>query len=226
MPGEFKGAMVPSITFLHTSDQHIDTFETLLANRGVAVGCRHIVRADWLQEALRDGITDRLRSSVQECLTETARSSDVVLCTCSTIGPLIDDCSGTLDNVIRIDRPMAERAMIHDGPVLVAYCLESTRQPTLDLLEGTATAKGCAFAAELADCGAAWPHFEAGDRETFGRAVAGIIRKTLDTVDAPACVVLSQASMMDAEPYLDGLGIPVLSTPVPALEATLAAIGA
>ncbi len=210
-----------TIALLHTSGVHEPTFRNLIEERSPDVRQRHTVRDDWLETARRDGLTPDLQHAVHAFLLAEARQADAVLCTCSTLGPLVDSVQADGATIIRIDRPMMEAAIATGGPVLIAYCLESTRDPTLALFDAVAASTGRPCAVKTVFCEGAWPHFESGAIETFSETVASSVRKAAETLAPLAAIVLAQASMAPAARHLADLGIPVLSSPAPAVETVL-----
>ncbi len=191
------------ISCLHTAEVHVATFGELID------GARHVVREDLLAQARKDGI-DAVRNEVATLLHDLVQDGPV-LCTCSTLGPLVDELANA--QLVRIDRPAMEQAVDAGGEVVVAICLESTRDATLELFDevsaGRATAK-------LVLCDQAWPHFEAGDMAAFAaeiqRALSGQGKR----------VLLAQASMAVAADGLRKSGYDVFTTPQAAAEAVIA----
>lgn len=211
------------IAFLHTAEVHAQTFGSLLKGLAPEVSQSHTVRAEWLAAAQRTGLTDDLRDRVRQLLRDRATEADAVLCTCSTLGPVVDEMRASHGNIVRIDRPMMERAAGHAGTVMVAYCLDSTLQPTLALLRSIFRERSRDGTAVPVSCAEAWPCFERGDMDGFAENISHRVRRALgDEADA-ACVVLAQASMAAAEPLLADLGLPVYSSPRLAVEAVLSA---
>lgn len=210
-----------TIALLHTSGVHEPTFRNLIEERSPDVRQRHTVRADWLDAARRGGLTPDLRQAVHDFLLSEIGQADAVLCTCSTLGPLVDSVKSDGVSIIRIDRPMMEAAAATGGPVLIVYCLESTRDPTLALFDDVVASTGQACSVETLFCDGAWAHFEAGRVETFAETIAATIRKTAERLDPLSAIVLAQASMAPAAEHLADLGIPVLSSPAPAVETAL-----
>lgn len=204
---------MPSVTFLHTADVHVQTFERLLDEADTDLKGRHVVHDEWLAEARNKGLNDDLKARISEFLQTAGETSDLVLCTCSTLGPVADDVAATNGKVLRIDRPMMEAAVSMRGTILVAFCLESTMRPTLDLLDDVASASGNPASVETVLCNQAWPLFESGDTEGFGKSIARSVETAVAEIENPSCVVLAQASMAAAEPFLTGLEIPVLTSP-------------
>ncbi len=198
------------IAFLHTADVHVQTFDALLDELGYSGKRTHMVMPELLQRARGSGL-EGVRAEVLDVLAELA-AADAVMCTCSTIGPVADEFSRKHDHVFRIDRPAMEEACTHGPDVLVAICLESTRNPSLELLGQCADRLQADVAPRVLLCDAAWPHFERGDLDAFAAAIADEIRSEV-MKGKPDCIVLAQASMRVAEGRLSGLGLPVISSP-------------
>lgn len=191
------------ITCLHTADVHVATFGALLP------GSDHVVRADFLDRARTEGLVS-VASEAIEILRELSNYGPV-LCTCSTLGPLVDELG--LPNVGRIDRPAMEAAVVARDEVVVAICLESTQEATLALFEQVSAGRA---SAKLVLCDAAWALFEAGDAKGYAAAIA-------DTLEGQGdLVLLAQASMAVAAPLLEKVGVRVFTTPAAAAEAVAA----
>jgi hypothetical protein len=206
---------------LHTAAVHVATFDRLFAAAAPDVAISHVVRAEWLAAARQSGLSESLRHEVLGYIGDAARDNDAVLCSCSTLGPLVSEAAGTDRSVIRIDDPLMEAAAAFNGTVLVAFCLESTRASTLALLAAACHRLGTTPRVEAVSCAAAWPHFERGDNAAFGTAIADRIVRALPDLSGPVLVVLAQASMAAAEPVLAGMGVTALSSPRLAVDATL-----
>ncbi len=191
------------ITCLHTAQVHVDTFGALIPN------ARHVVNEGFLERARADGI-EAVRAEVGAELARLAADGPV-LCTCSTLGPLVDDAGNP--QVLRIDRPAMEQAVAKGGEVVVALCLESTRSATLALFEEIS---GGRAAAKLVMCDSAWPHFERGDILAFSAEIQANVR------GQGARVLLAQASMAVAADGLRAEGMEVFTTPEMAAQAVMA----
>ena len=199
------------ISFLHTSPVHVATFDALLDELSPGMPRRHRVEESWLEAARDDGMSGDLSETITTAMRELA-DGGVGVCTCSTIGG-VAEAAGT-DNAptIRIDRALMQAAVSHGARPLVAMCLESTKAPTLDLLNDVACARGCEAVPMVVMCQPAWRHFEAGDMDAYARSIADTIKAQL-TNDIPDCIVLAQGSMAIAEPLLADTGLSVLSSP-------------
>lgn len=117
-----------------------------------------------------------------------------------------------------------ERASQHNGSILVAICVESTLKPTIDLLTDVFEGNGKVLDYKIVRCDAAWPHFWAGEMEAFGTKIASAIKQACEASSKLGCVVLAQASMAAAQPYLADLEIPVYASPSAALDTILQSI--
>lgn len=191
------------ISCLHTADVHVATFAALLPK------ARHVVRSDFLDRARREGV-DRVAIEVTDMLRDLAAHGPV-LCTCSTLGPVVDAMEDP--RIVRIDRPAMAAAVAQGGEVVVAICLESTRDATLALFDAVADGHGTA---KLVLCDAAWPYFEAGDMAAFARSIADSV------LGHGTQVLLAQASMAVAAPLLEAQGVTVFTTPKAAADAVAA----
>src|SRR5690348_2042108 len=114
--------MAPTLAFLHTSPVHIATFDHLLAEIDPGVAARHIVDESLLAEARAAGaITPALEQRIAAALDAAGGPEGaVVLCTCSTIGGSAEAAGPRAGRVVlRVDRPMAERAVALGERILV-----------------------------------------------------------------------------------------------------------
>jgi hypothetical protein len=196
------------ISFLHTAQVHVDTFDAIFREIWPDAELTHNVIPELLSRAQVDGL-DAVRSETTTLLQDML-SDDAVMCTCTTLGPIADAL--TDDHLLRIDRPVMEYACAQGARILVAICLEATRTSTTDLLAECAGQMGVTVKSEILLIDTAWPHFESGNLDQFADGIASAIRDAVAVQDYD-CVVLAQASMHVAEPLLQGIGVPVVSSP-------------
>jgi hypothetical protein len=104
----------------------------------------------------------------------------------------------------------------------MAYCLDSTLKPSLELLTSAMQTAGNRSEIILLHLLDLWPLFEAGNGDAFAHAIADAIRRA--NIPAKATIVLAQASMTGAAALLADLGVPVLSSPELAFCSALAEI--
>ena len=225
----------PRLGFLHTSPVHVTAFDALVEEVDPSASAVSIVDEALLTRARAGHADDALLDAVRTALDRlTGAGARVVVCTCSTIGAIAERVG--LDTgvpVLRVDRPMAERAVRTSGArpgaparILVVVALGSTIDPTTALLAASAAAAGREIAVEVLRCDDAWPVFEAGRQDAFAAAVAGAVTAAVAPGSGEAgpgadVVVLAQASMAPAAVLLAGLGVPVLSSPREAVRCAL-----
>ncbi|CUH88187.1 hypothetical protein PH5382_02119 [Phaeobacter sp. CECT 5382] len=199
------------LTLIHTAEVHVATFAALAPEADLC----HVVRPDWLARA-QTGIGADLTAEISA---EFKAVTGPVLCTCTTLGPTVEAMGAT-----RVDWPMmqiaAQHAITAQKPVLMAYCLASTAEPSSALLR-RAFGERHADITELA-LPQHWPLFEAGNSTAFCAALAESIAIELAQNDY-ACVVLAQASMAGTAAILaQQVALPVLASPQIAMQALLA----
>lgn len=203
-----------TLTLLHTAQIHQDAFDALRDRIAPGRALRHVVRPDWLARS-QAGVPDDVAAEIAEAV---AQAQGGVLCTCTTIGAAAE-AAGAL----RVDWPMMQDAARSGGDVLLVYTLESTRAPSLALLERALGEAGQGADVHLLALTQFWPLFEAGERDAFEAAIAGGVRDALRDITGLGAVVLAQGSMAGAAGRLADLGIPVLASPELALTCALAA---
>lgn len=198
------------ITFLHTSPAHVATFDALLKDVAPQLTASHLVREDLLVRAQRDGLDDAaLIAGVRAALQSAAAHTRAVVCTCSTLGGLAEATRASVP-ITRIDRAMADQAVQRGAPVLMVAAVQSTLQPTEQLLQSSAERLGVPLVLRPLWVEGAWPLFEAGQHEAYLAAIATAVRQHARPGDT---VVLAQASMAGAAGLLADTGLVVLSSP-------------
>ena len=212
----------PHIAFLHTSPVHVETFTRLVGAAAPEVKVDHVVEEDLLAQAQRVGAGEpALVERVQAAMAAAAAGgAAIVICTCSTIGGAAERTpTGGRFVAMRIDRAMADRAVRLGPRVLVVAALESTLEPTAQLIRESATVLVAEVQLQLFLVEGAWDHFLKQDRDAYIETVANAVRGAAATCDV---VVLAQASMAPAAQALAGLGVEVLSSPELGVQSALA----
>lgn len=211
---------IPTLALLHTSPVHIATFEALLAEYAPGITARHLVDESLLAEARRAGVTPELAARIAGVLEAAfAAGADALLCTCSTIGGCVEQIGVAAGRaVLRVDRPMAERAVQLGRRVVVVAALASTLAPTTDLLRDAAARAGRQIELSEVLCAGAWQSFEQGDLSGYQENIAAHLRAAAPQADV---LVLAQASMSGAAALCADLPLPILSSPRLGLEAAI-----
>ena len=204
--------MKSHLALLHTTPVLIDTFDRLVAEADTELPVRHIVEEGFLTEAREKGISQDLNGRIQGRIgAAIEEGASVVLCTCSTIGASAESANDTADGVVvRVDRPMAEKAVEIGSRIIVAAALESTLAPTRNLiLEVASTRKKRIDLIEVL-CDNAWSRLEEGDNEGYFSEIASKLKERASEGDV---IVLAQASMAGAAKLCPEISIPILSSP-------------
>lgn len=205
-----------TLALLHTAASHTLRFEALLASlegsgQGGNPDAQHVVEEALLADALSLGVDDvRVQRQLEHVLQTLARTSRVILCTCSTLGAAAEAFDRAFGaRILRVDRPLAWEAVARGSKIMVVAALASTLEPTRALLEDEAARARKQITVTTSVSEGAWSHFERGDENAYLRAVAAHV----DEVQAHGeVIVLAQASMMGAETLVRTTK-PVLSSP-------------
>ena len=203
-----------TLALVHTSPSLAPLFNELTARLIPEARVLHFVDESLIKNTIAAGYLERstMRRVISLIGSAFDAGAEVVLVTCSSIGPAVDMAARLYDRpVLRIDRPMAEKAVEMGGRIGVAATLSTTLQPTADLVRTVALEQGKNIQIVEQLCEGAFEAVMAGDGATHDRIVGqGLIN--LRGVDA---IVLAQASMarvIDALPD-DALPAPVYTSP-------------
>jgi hypothetical protein len=212
-----------TLTLFHTAPSNVATFDRLLAELAPAVPVNHIIDESVLRDARAAGavtpdIAGRIANTILEAAKQNAR---VILCTCSTIGGCAEDAGRFVSiPVLRVDRPMAERAVATGARIIVAATLASTLEPTRELVLDEARKAGKKVQVIELFCDGAWAKFEQEGEVAYFAEIARWLREAASSGEV---IALAQASMAGAAAICADLPIPVLSSPRLGLEAALKA---
>jgi glutamate racemase len=196
---------VSTIGFVHTVLSLPPTFAALAEELVPGADVFHIADETLLGVTRREGrLTPLTRRRVLGYVESAADAgADIVVVTCSSIGPAVDASRGFVDvPVLRIDEPMADEAVRLGSRIGVLATLSTTLDPTAELVRRRAQAadKDVEVVARLCD-GA----FGSDRHDELVRAGRRELGETVDVV------VLAQASM--ARVVEDDPPVPVLSSP-------------
>lgn len=144
--------------------------------------------------------------------------ADYILVTCSSIGPAVETAA-TLSSVpvLRVDRPMADKAVAMGGKVGVIATLSTTLDPTSDLVRRRAVRAGKQIELVSKLCEGAFDALMGGNPEQHDRMVAQALKELSGKVDV---ILLAQASMARVAEQLDEAdkSVPILASPANAIE--------
>lgn len=144
--------------------------------------------------------------------------ADYILVTCSSIGPAVETAA-TLSRVpvLRVDQPMADKAVEMGNKIGVIATLPTTLNPTSDLVERRAVMANKMIELESMLCDGAFDALMGGDPEKHDTMVAEALKELSGKVDV---ILLAQASMARVVEQLDEADqtVPILASPPNAVE--------
>jgi Asp/Glu/hydantoin racemase len=220
MPSTSNG---PDIAFLHTASVHIDTFNALAAELAPELTVTHAVREDLLNAAEKAGfVTPAIDFNAQEAMLALAdQGARVVVCTCSTLGASAEALAEETGKPFqRIDRAMADLAVMTGRRIGVAACAPTTVPNTQTLIRSSAAHARREIAMRTFVFDDVWKLFGEGRLKDYYEGIAARLADAARNVDV---LVLAQASMAPAALLCGGLDIPVLSSPRIGFEAAVKA---
>lgn len=192
------------IVVIHTTPVTIPTLKELIEKELGDCEVVNLLDDSMLPEINAAGrMTEAVRYRLYSLLTLAGTMKpDAVLCACSSIGGLIDDGRCLLPvPVLRIDEPMAEKAVQAGSRIGVAATLQSTLGPTCELIERKAKEAGKTVTISSRVIEGAGALLSAGDGAGYDALVSGELRKLAKENDV---VVLAQASMARAAAGMTG----------------------
>ena len=208
------------LALLHTVLFLADKFKAQLAERFPNLDSFHVVDESLLKDLLAaGGLTPGIvrRVTAQAQLAQEA-GADMILFTCSSTSPAVDTARLLLDvPILKIDDPMAEKAVSFGRQIGVICTAKSTVEASRNLMLAHAAALGKAVDVEVLLESAAFEAVMKGDKARHDELVSAAVEEIARTSDV---VVLAQASMAHlAQPLNEKLDVPVLASPELCLDA-------
>jgi Asp/Glu/hydantoin racemase len=218
--GGLEVAIVKRIAFLHTVTALAEKFRLLTSEQLPNIDAFHMVDESLLQDLMRqrpvEGITRRLVTFVGLAVDAGA---ELVVFTCSSTSPLIDTARRCHQvPILKVDDPMAERAVLSGERIGILCTTNSTVAPSSDLIAQHAARLERVVSVEAVLVDNAFAALQRGDRAVHDELVQAAAADLSGRMDV---VVLAQASMAHLAGLLASrLSVPVLSSP-PILMETL-----
>jgi Asp/Glu/hydantoin racemase len=174
-----------------------------------------LVRAIGARGSLTADIARRVAAYISSA---EAGGADFVLVTCSSIGPAVEAAvpfAGV--PVLRVDLPMADKAVQSGRRIGVIATLPTTLNPTVDLVRRRAAAAGKQIELTSRLCEGAFDALMSGDASKHDGLVAAALRELSMQVDV---IVLAQASMGRVVATLTATEgrVPILASPPLAID--------
>jgi Asp/Glu/hydantoin racemase len=139
--------------------------------------------------------------------------ADYIMVTCSSIGPAVEAGAILIGvPVLRVDQPMADKAVAAGTKIGVIATLRTTLEPTADLISRRAALAGKQIELTSRLCEGAFEALMIGDAATHDAKVAAALKELSKQVDV---VVLAQASMARVVDALapEDKRVPILASP-------------
>lgn len=209
-----------TLGLIHTSATLVPVFQQLCRERLPGVATFNIVDDSLIRDVIARG---RLTAGVARRVAWHVRAAaaaraDLILVTCSSIGAAVEATAAkSRVPVLRVDQPMADRAVRTGRRIGVIATLATTLEPTADLVRRRAEAAGADVEMLSRLCEGAFEALMAGDTARHDAAVSAALRELAGLTDV---IVLAQASMARVAAALPAgeLATPILASPPLAIE--------
>ena len=208
------------LAVLHTVGMLVERFKGLLAGAVPAsVDVVHMLDESLLRDLMREGETPAIVRRVVSLATQAADSgAGLVVFTCSSTSPAIDVARQVVGvPIMKIDDPMAARAVEAGSRIGIVCTTSSTKGPSEALVRAHAAKAGKRVEVEAMLVPGAFDALQAGRRDEHDRLVG---EAALAVAARNDVLVLAQASLAHlAEPLGSQATVPVLSSPPLCVEA-------
>jgi len=210
----------PKIGFVHTGVPIGMLLKKMMSQSMPDIPSFHIVDDSLIQDLLQTGeftpsILKRLCAQISMAK---EAGADIIMVTCSSIAPGVDFARKLVDvPVMKIDEPMAEKAVAAADTVGVLATAKTTLVPSVQLIKQVADKKGKPVKVESKLISEAFDFFLQGDMENHDRLVkeAGV-----ELAQQTDVLVLAQASMSHLATEIEkASGTPTLTSPQIAVDA-------
>jgi Asp/Glu/hydantoin racemase len=208
------------LALIHTVGSLIPVFRALCDELLPNVDLFNMVDESLLQNSIREGRLSPLtaRRCVNLIVSAEEAGASVVMVTCSSVGPAVELARSFVQiPVLRVDQPMAERAVRMGNRIGVAATLRTTLEPTAGLIAAQSDLTGKSVEVITRLCEGAFEAVASGFVARHDALVRAGLRALSSQVDV---IVLAQASMARVVESLpeEEKTIPILSSPRLAVE--------
>ena len=214
------GAGGKTLGLVHTSATLVPMFAELCSKYLPHVKTFNIVDDSLIKNTIACGelTPDTSRRVVNYAASAQEAGADFILFTCSSIGPAVETAAAlTKVPVLRVDQPMADKAVQTGKRIGVIATLSTTLEPTSDLVKRRAAAAGKEIVLVSRLCEGAFDALMSGDAATHDKKVGDALKQLSTEVDV---IVLAQASMARVVDTLSEADkkVPILASPPIAIQ--------
>jgi len=209
-----------TLGLIHTSATLVPVFQALCNEYIPNVKVFNIVDDSLIKNVISNGKLNATtaRRVVDYTVSAETAGADFIMVTCSSIGAAVE-AAAALNNVpvLRVDQPMADKAVSIGRKIGVVATLATTLEPTSDLVRRRAIAAGKEIELVSKLCVGAFDALMNGDTATHDTMVANALKELATEVDV---IVLAQASMARVVDTLTDAEkkAPILASPVIAMQ--------
>jgi Asp/Glu/hydantoin racemase len=209
-----------TLGLIHTSATLVPVFAALCKEKLPGVEVFNIADDSLIKDVIcRNQLTPQTaRRVVQHVASAAEGGADYILVTCSSIGRAVETAAGLVAvPVLRVDQPMADKAVQIGKRIGVIATLPTTLEPTADLIQRRASKAGKQIELASRLCAGAFDALMSGDASKHDAMVASALKELSQQVDV---VVLAQASMARVVDTLapEDRRAPILASPGLAVE--------
>jgi Asp/Glu/hydantoin racemase len=203
-----------TLALLHTTAVTIPVFAEVARAELAGIRIVNLLDDSLLADVIEAGrvtpaVDARLRAYAEQAAVLGARA---IMSCCSSIGAAMEGIAeGARLPVWRIDQAMAEQAIENGGRIGVLGTVRTTMDPTIELIERTATRRGAAAAVTRIVVDGAFESLRAGNPADHDERVRRGLEELVGVVDL---VVLAQASTARVAAAMPGFPLPILTSPV------------
>lgn len=209
-----------TLGLIHTSATLIPVFQQLCKEYLPGVNTFNIVDDSLVKNIRERGeVTPAIYKRVADYVASAEDSgADYILVTCSSIGAPVEAAAEKAKvPVLRVDQPMADLAVKTGSRIGVIATLQTTLQPTSDLVKRRAALIGKDIQLTPTVVDGAFEALMSGDAAKHDELVADALRKMARQVDV---ILLAQASMARVVDSLseDDKTVPIVASPPNAIK--------
>ncbi len=212
--------MQKTLGLIHTSATLVPVFQALCNEYLPGIKVFNIVDDSLIKNTIACGeLTNSTSKRVVNYATSAEEAgADYILFTCSSIGAAVETAA-TLTGVpvLRVDQPMADKAVQAGKRIGVIATLSTTLEPTSDLVRRRAAIAGKQIELKPVLCEGAFEALMSGDAATHDAKVGAALKQLSKEVDV---ILLAQASMARVVDTLDEADkrVPILASPTIAIQ--------
>lgn len=203
-----------SAAFIHTTTILVEVIKKELKEQAVEIDAFHMVDESLLINLLKEGRLSpgMIKRLCRHVLSAEEAGAELIIVTCSSISPAVDVARQLVSHpVLKIDEPMAEKAIESGKRIGVVATVATTLGPTSNLLFRKAKEMSKEIQVTTALCEEAFKAILQGDTEKHDQMVT---EETIRLAREADVIVLAQGSMARMRsPLSQQVNIPVLASP-------------